>query len=57
MKGNIKLPIREKGKEKIIEINEGEIFLLPGCIPHSPQRPEEGSLGEKKNFLYLLFVH
>ena len=26
-------------------MKEGEVFLLPSRIPHSPNRPEEGSLG------------
>ena len=45
MRGNMKLPIYEKGKRKLISINQGNIFLLPGRIPHSPQRPEKNSLG------------
>jgi len=45
MKGNINLVIMEKGKRKNINIREGFCFLLPSCIPHSPVRPEEGSLG------------
>ncbi|KAF4697632.1 3-hydroxyanthranilic acid dioxygenase [Perkinsus olseni] len=45
MKGNMKLPIIERGEKKVIEIKEGEVFLLPSRIPHSPQRPEANSLG------------
>ncbi|KAF4651959.1 3-hydroxyanthranilic acid dioxygenase [Perkinsus olseni] len=45
MKGNMKLPIIERGEKKLIEIKEGEVFLLPSRIPHSPQRPEANSLG------------
>ncbi|CAD7961102.1 unnamed protein product [Amoebophrya sp. A120] len=46
LKGNMKLPIILPNKQlEIVEINEGQVFLLPSCIPHSPQRPEEGSLG------------
>ena len=40
-----KLPIIEKGKRKLVEIKEGELFVLPPRIPHSPQRPETGSVG------------
>merc|ERR1712179_137105 len=43
-KGNMCLKILENGKFKNIIIKEGEIFLLPGKIPHSPQR-ESGTLG------------
>ena len=45
LKGNMELPIIERGKRKIVHIKEGEVFLLPSRIPHSPQRPEEGSVG------------
>jgi len=45
LRGNMQLPIIEKGKKRIIDIKEGEVFLLPSCVPHSPQRPEQGSLG------------
>lgn len=38
IEGNITLPIIEDGKVRNIEINEGDIFLLPPRIPHSPQR-------------------
>lgn len=30
--------INEKGGVEEIHIKEGEIFLLPGGVPHSPQR-------------------
>ena len=32
--------IDEKGKQIDVEINEGDIYLLPGKVPHSPQRKE-----------------
>lgn len=39
LEGDITLRIIEDGEIKDIPIREGEIFLLPGKIPHSPQRP------------------
>ncbi|MFK7900620.1 MAG: 3-hydroxyanthranilate 3,4-dioxygenase [Cyclobacteriaceae bacterium] len=44
LEGSIVLKIVEEGKQVDIPINEGEIFLLPPKVPHSPQRTE-GSVG------------
>lgn len=38
IEGDMTLPIRENGKVRNIEIKEGEIFLLPPRVEHSPQR-------------------
>ena len=38
LEGDMQLPIRENGKTRIVEIKEGEIFLLPPEVEHSPQR-------------------
>ncbi|XP_008113914.1 3-hydroxyanthranilate 3,4-dioxygenase isoform X2 [Anolis carolinensis] len=38
LEGDMCLKIIENGKHKDIHIKEGEIFLLPARIPHSPQR-------------------
>ena len=40
LEGDITLRIMEEGKAVDIPIREGEIFLLPPKVPHSPQRPE-----------------
>ena len=40
-KGNMSLPILTNGKFKIVNIREGDVFLLPGRIPHSPQREQD----------------
>jgi len=45
IRGNMELPTIQKGKRKLVRINEGNVFLLPSRIPHSPQRPEANSLG------------
>jgi len=39
IEGDITLRIMEDGAAKDIPIREGEIFLLPARVPHSPQRP------------------
>jgi 3-hydroxyanthranilate 3,4-dioxygenase len=39
LEGDIVLKIIEDGKPVDIPIKEGEIFLLPPKVPHSPQRP------------------
>lgn len=38
LEGDIEVKIIEDGKPRTIEVKEGEIFLLPGKVPHSPQR-------------------
>ena len=44
LEGSINVRIQEDGKAVDIPINEGEIFLLPPSVPHSPMR-SEGSVG------------
>jgi 3-hydroxyanthranilate 3,4-dioxygenase len=38
MKGNMELPTIQQGKRKLVKINQGQVYLLPSRIPHSPQR-------------------
>ena len=38
LEGDMNLRIMENGIPRDIAINEGDIFLLPPNIPHSPQR-------------------
>jgi 3-hydroxyanthranilate 3,4-dioxygenase len=40
LEGDMLLKIMEDGKRVSIQIKEGEIFLLPKNVPHSPQRFE-----------------
>lgn len=50
LEGDIVLKIIEDGKPVDIPIREGDIFLLPPKVPHSPQRPANtvGLVMEKK---------
>lgn len=61
LEGDIVLKIIEDGKPVDIPIREGEIFLLPPRVPHSPQRPANTvglvleryrKPGEKDGFLW-----
>jgi 3-hydroxyanthranilate 3,4-dioxygenase len=44
MKGNASLLTVSDGRYERVPLREGDIFLLPGHVRHSPQRPESGSL-------------
>jgi 3-hydroxyanthranilate 3,4-dioxygenase len=44
LEGDINVRIQEDGKAVDIPICEGEMFLLPARVPHSPMR-SEGSIG------------
>jgi 3-hydroxyanthranilate 3,4-dioxygenase len=45
LKGNMVLKVVDDGKHYDVPINEGDIFMLPPHVRHSPQRPQEGSIG------------
>lgn len=40
VEGDICVRIQEDGKPRDVIIKEGEMFLLPGSVPHSPMRGE-----------------
>jgi len=42
IKGNAYLNIWDRGRFDRIDIKEGQLFLLPAHVIHSPQRPEPG---------------
>jgi 3-hydroxyanthranilate 3,4-dioxygenase len=45
LEGDIQVKIiNEAGQPEVIDIRQGEMFLLPPRVPHSPQRPA-GSVG------------
>ena len=43
-KGNASLLLLDRGCIERVALAEGDIFLLPSHVRHSPQRPEQGSL-------------
>jgi 3-hydroxyanthranilate 3,4-dioxygenase len=44
LEGDIVLKVIEDGRPRDVPIRQGEIFLLPAGVPHSPQRPA-GTVG------------
>jgi 3-hydroxyanthranilate 3,4-dioxygenase len=42
-KGNAYLLLWDRGRFERVDLKEGDIFLLPPHVLHSPQRPEPGS--------------
>ncbi|MBY0232770.1 MAG: 3-hydroxyanthranilate 3,4-dioxygenase [Gemmataceae bacterium] len=44
VEGDIVLRVLEDGKVRDLPIKQGEMFLLPSRVPHSPQRPA-GTVG------------
>ncbi|SAK82271.1 3-hydroxyanthranilate 3,4-dioxygenase [Caballeronia temeraria] len=43
LRGNAYLNVLLDGKRERVELKEGDVFLLPPHVRHSPQRPEPGS--------------
>ena len=44
MKGNAFLRVMTQEGPQEVDLKEGDVFLLPPFVRHSPQRPEEGSI-------------
>jgi 3-hydroxyanthranilate 3,4-dioxygenase len=45
LKGDMVLKLVEDGRHYDVRISEGDVFLLPPHVRHSPQRPQAGSIG------------
>ncbi|MFM0005109.1 3-hydroxyanthranilate 3,4-dioxygenase [Paraburkholderia dipogonis] len=43
LRGNAYLNLLVDGRRERVDLNEGDVFLLPPHVRHSPQRPEAGS--------------
>lgn len=44
-RGNIHVDLMTADGPRSVHLHEGDTWLLPGDTPHSPQRPEDGSVG------------
>jgi 3-hydroxyanthranilate 3,4-dioxygenase len=45
LRGDMVLKVGDNGNFYDVPIREGEVFLLPPHVRHSPQRPQPGSIG------------
>jgi 3-hydroxyanthranilate 3,4-dioxygenase len=45
LKGDMLLKLFDGNEFYEVQIREGDVFLLPAHVRHSPQRPQEGSIG------------
>ncbi|MGV1794803.1 3-hydroxyanthranilate 3,4-dioxygenase [Rhizobium lusitanum] len=45
LKGDMVLKLYDGKEFYDVQIREGDVFLLPAHVRHSPQRPQEGSIG------------
>jgi 3-hydroxyanthranilate 3,4-dioxygenase len=45
VKGNMHVNLMTPDGPRTVHIREGQMWMLPGNTPHSPQRPEAGSIG------------
>ncbi|WP_433247243.1 3-hydroxyanthranilate 3,4-dioxygenase [Streptosporangium sp. CA-135522] len=45
VRGNMHINVMTPEGPETVHVREGQMWLLPPNLPHSPQRPEEGSVG------------
>ncbi|GAA3442922.1 3-hydroxyanthranilate 3,4-dioxygenase [Planomonospora venezuelensis] len=45
IRGNMHVNVMTPDGPETVHVREGQMWLLPANVPHSPQRPEEGSVG------------
>ncbi|GAA1223288.1 3-hydroxyanthranilate 3,4-dioxygenase [Pseudonocardia alaniniphila] len=45
IKGDMHIDVITDEGPRTVHVREGETWLLPGSVPHSPQRPQAGSIG------------
>ncbi|MFB8003080.1 3-hydroxyanthranilate 3,4-dioxygenase [Nocardia sp. NPDC056000] len=45
IRGDIRVDLMTPEGPRAVHIREGQVWLLPGNIPHSPQRPDPDSIG------------